>query len=171
MAAGPAPSDDGVGRAAMIDDVAPGDARLRHRGEEPQVVIPHVDVGREFPVPASVAWRLLSDTRRWTSWGPTISDVELDPPVVTEGAHGRIRTSIGVWLPFEITEVVPGTRWAWRVLGIPATGHRVEVTPTGCRVVFEVPTVVAPYAAVCRVALRRMERLLAPGPGTAPTTG
>jgi hypothetical protein len=171
MAAGPAPSDDGFRRATMIRDAVPDDAPARPRGEEPNVAITHVDVGREFPVPASVAWRLLADTRRWTSWGPTISDVDLDPPVLTEGARGRVRTSVGVWLPFEITEVVPGTRWSWRVLGIPATGHRVEVTPAGCRVVFEVPTVVAPYAAVCRVALRRMERLLVSGPGTAPTTG
>jgi hypothetical protein len=171
MAAGSAPSDDGARRAAMIDEAVPGDARVRHRGEEAQVAITHVDVGREFPVQASVAWRLLSDTRRWTSWGPTISEVDLDPPVITEGARGRVRTTVGVWLPFEITELVPGTRWSWRVLGIPATGHRVEVTPTGCRVVFEVPIVIAPYAAVCRIALRRMERLLVSGPGTAPTTG
>jgi hypothetical protein len=131
------------------------------------VAMTHVDVGRDLPVPASVAWRLLADTRQWTSWGPTISDVRLEPPVVTAGARGRIRTSVGLWLPFEITEVVPGTRWSWRVMGVPATGHRVEVTPSGCRVVFEVPTLAAPYAAVCRLALRRMARLVASGPGAA----
>ncbi len=130
----------------------------------------HIDVGREFPVPATVAWRLLADTRMWTSWGPTVSDVDLDPPLIRPGARGRVRTSVGIWLPFEITEVVPGTRWSWKVLGVPATGHRVEATPAGCRVVFEVPTVVAPYAAVCRLALRRMARMLATGSGTAPPT-
>ncbi len=132
------------------------------------MAITHIDIGREFPVPASAAWRLLADTRLWTSWGPTISDVDLDPPVIRTGARGRVRTSVGAWLPFEITEVVPGTRWSWKVMGVPATGHRVEVTPTGSRVVFEVPTVVAPYAVVCRLALRRMARLLTSGSGPAP---
>jgi hypothetical protein len=133
------------------------------------VAITHLDVGREFAAPASAAWRLLSDTRMWTEWGPTISEVDLDPPMIHQGARGRIRTSVGVWLPFEITQVVPGTRWSWKVLGVPATGHRVEVTRTGCRVVFEVPVVVAPYVAVCRLALRRMAGLLA-DPGRARAT-
>lgn len=131
------------------------------------MVSTHLDVGRELPVPASVAWRLLTDTRTWPWWGPSISAVDLDPPVITAGARGRIRTSVGVWLPFEITDLVPGARWSWRVFGVPATGHRVETTPNGCRVVFEVPTVAAPYAAVCRLALRRMARLVAGEPGPA----
>ena len=133
------------------------------------MVMTHVDVGRELAVPVPVAWRLLADSRIWPSWGPTISAVDLDPPVVTAGARGRIRSSVGIWLPFEITEVVPEARWSWRVLGVPATGHRVEATSRGCRVVFEVPAVVAPYAAVCRLALRRMARLVDPGPGPGAT--
>jgi hypothetical protein len=67
-------------------------------------------------------------------------------------------------LPFAISTFEPGARWSWRVAGVPATGHRVEPTSDGCRIVFEVPIVAAPYAAVCRVALRRLARLLATEP-------
>ena len=123
--------------------------------------LPHLDVGRNLPVAPSIAWRLLADSRAWVSWGPSITAVELDPPLVTPGARGRLRSPIGVWVPFEITEVVPGARWSWRVAGVPATGHRVEAAPSGCRVVFEVPRVAAPYAVVCRLALRRIARQLA----------
>jgi hypothetical protein len=49
--------------------------------------------------------------------------------------------------------------WAWTVAGVPATTHTVEPAPGGCRVAFGVPTPAAPYALVCRAALRRIERL------------
>lgn len=62
--------------------------------------------------------------------------------------------------PFRVTELVEGRRWAWAVGGVAATSHEVE--PLGgnrCRVAMGVPWPVAPYLAVCAVALRRIERL------------
>ena len=124
----------------------------------------HLDVAAPFDVPASTAWQLLTDTRTWPRWGPTITAVDTDPPVIAAGSTGRLRTPVGLWLPFAITSFEPGSSWSWRVAGVPATGHRVEATPGGCRIVFEVPTLVAPYAAVCRLALRRIDHLLADDP-------
>ncbi|MCC5947462.1 MAG: SRPBCC family protein [Nitriliruptoraceae bacterium] len=121
----------------------------------------HLDVAAEFPAAPTAAWRLLVDTRTWSSWGPTILDVACDPPLIGPGRHGRIRTVAGVWVPFEVTGFEPGVSWHWRVAGVPATGHRVEPTATGVRVVFEVPVLAAPYTAVCRLALRRIGRVLA----------
>lgn len=123
--------------------------------------MPSLDVAGTFAVPVSAAWQLLTDTRRWPEWGPTIRAVDADPPVICAGSRGRLQTIAGPWVPFEVTTLVEGQRWDWRVAGVPATGHRVEATATGVRVVFEVPVLVAPYAAVCRLALRRLERLLA----------
>ncbi|MTV24232.1 SRPBCC family protein [Nitriliruptoraceae bacterium ZYF776] len=119
-----------------------------------------VDIARTVAGGPTAAWELLADTRQWPRWGPTVAAVEADPPVVVAGSRGRVRTSVGVWLPFEVTEVDAGHRWAWRVAGVPATGHRVEATPAGTRVVFEVPVLAAPYALVCLEALRRIDRLL-----------
>jgi hypothetical protein len=64
-----------------------------------------------------------------------------------------------------VTHFDPGHRWVWRVAGIPATGHRVEPVAAGCRVVFEVPLPALGYAAVCRIALGRIARLVEDGRG------
>ena len=63
-------------------------------------------------------------------------------------------------MPFVITEFDPGSRWIWKVAGVPATGHQVTAAPGGCRVRFEVPLWASAYLPVCSVALVRIERLV-----------
>jgi hypothetical protein len=124
------------------------------------------DVSAVIPVEPAAAWRLLTDTRTWPTWGPTIREVTVDGPagpVIALGTTGSVRTVAGVTLPFHIDDLDPAGRWTWRVAGVPAIGHRVDAHPDGCRVVFEVPVLAAPYSAVCQLALRNIRRLLAPG--------
>ena len=76
------------------------------------------------------------------------------------GAHGKVVTALGVTLDFEITTFEPGSRWAWKVGGVNATDHRVEpLGPDRCRVGFGVTFLAAPYLALCRIALGRLDRL------------
>ena len=120
-----------------------------------------LEISVEIPAPASAAWKLLTDTSRWTQWGPSISRVESVEQQIGPGSTGRVQTIIGVWLPFRVTEFVAGKQWGWEVAGIPATGHRVEsLGPDRCRVVFEVPLLAAPYLAVCKLAAGRIRRIL-----------
>lgn len=110
--------------------------------------------------PAARVWRILTDTRQWPTWGPSIRAVDCPDRHIRAGSRGRVRTAGGIWLRFRVTAFVPGRYWAWRVAGVPATGHRVE--PTGeraCRLSFEVPVPAAPYLLVCRVACRRIAAL------------
>ncbi|GGI08645.1 SRPBCC family protein [Egicoccus halophilus] len=123
----------------------------------------HLEVGRVMPGAPERAWRLLTDTRTWPDWGPTIRGVEVAEPRIGPDTTGRVRTLAGVALPFRVTDFAEGVRWRWRVAGVPATGHRVEAHPEGCRVVFEVPVLAAAYTVVCRVALHRIEQWLADG--------
>ena len=111
--------------------------------------------------PAAAAWNLLTDTSTWPQWGPSVSRVQSAERYLGPGSTGRVRAVIGLWLPFRVTKFVAGERWDWEVAGIPATGHVVEsLGPRRCRVVFEVPTLAAPYLAVCRLAARRIRSML-----------
>jgi hypothetical protein len=116
-----------------------------------------IEAALEIPAPAAVAWRLLTDTEAWPRWGPSVLAVDAPARFICPGVRGRVRTRLGLWLPFEITDWQAGCRWAWRVAGLPATGHVVAaVGPARCRVTFTIPTWAPFYVPVCRVALRRL---------------
>ena len=124
-----------------------------------------MDVVADISTPARVVWSILTDTTLWPVWGPSVSAVDAPSRFVCLGMRGRVRTAVGLWVPFSISELDLGRRWAWRVAGLPATGHRVEaLTPGTCRAVFEVPRWAVPYAIVCRVALGRIARIAASHP-------
>jgi len=116
--------------------------------------------GAEVGAPAALAWRVMVDVGRWGAWGPTVRGGELDGPF-EDGTRGRVQVVGGVWLPFELRDVVVGRRWGWRVSGVPATTHLVDDLGAGrCRVRFGVPLLAAPYLAVCRVGAQRLARLV-----------
>ncbi len=115
----------------------------------------------EVQASAAAAWELLTDTRRWSLWGPSVVAAGCDPPVIGPDSVGWVQTAVGVRLPFRITRFDQGRSWSWQVAGIPATGHRVEALgPHRCRVCFEVPFWAAPYVAVCWLAAKRIKHIL-----------
>jgi hypothetical protein len=123
-----------------------------------------LEVSTEIPSSSAVAWRILTDTHAWLQWGPSVRAVESPARFIAAGMRGRVRTTVGVWLPFEITHWEEGRAWWWEVAGIPATGHLVEATgPDRCRVTFTVPAWTPFYLPVCRSALRAIGRLATGG--------
>lgn len=118
-----------------------------------------VSVSRLMPVDPGVAWDLLVDTSRWVEWGPSVTKVDVPGGRLRAHSTGRVRSPLGLWVPFAVSEFDDGRYWAWTVAGVPATTHTVEPAPGGCRVTFGVPAPAAPYLVVCRAALRRIERL------------
>lgn len=126
-------------------------------------------VRREIDAPATVLWELLVNPERWPTWGPSVRRAVLDGPDLRLGSRGSVTTVGGLRVPFEITLYVRGARWAWTVAGVPATDHTVEpLGPDRCRVGFGAPWVAAPYLAVCRMALSRLDGLAT---GCAPAEG
>jgi hypothetical protein len=120
-----------------------------------------LDVARVVPGPCDRVWSLLTDTRRWPEWGPSVRGVECGERKIGPGSRGWVRTPFGARLPFLVTDYDEQKRWGWKVAGIRATGHRVESAGGGkCRLVFEVPLLAAPYALVCYLAARRIGRIL-----------
>jgi hypothetical protein len=119
-----------------------------------------LEVSADIASSAAVAWALLTDTHAWPQWGPSVRAVESPTRVITAGTRGRVQTTVGLWVPFEITDWEEGACWAWRVTGVPATGHRVTpVSASSCRVVFLIPRWAPFYRPVCRLALRRLDVL------------
>lgn len=89
---------------------------------------------------AGVAWRILTDTREWPIWGPSVRAVDAPSHLIGPSMRGRIQTPVGLWLPFEITRREPEHACSWRVAGVEATGHRIDpLDPGRCRVTFEIP--------------------------------
>ena len=114
----------------------------------------------EIRAPVSQVWALLTDTQMWPIWGPTVRAVDFPERFIHAGAKGRIRTPLGIWVPFAIEDFEPDSYWDWKVGGVSATGHRVERTgPEHCRLSFYVPRSALGYGIVCRLALRRIQRL------------
>ena len=133
-------------------------------------------VSRRIAASAEDVWSLLTDTRQWPAWGPSITGVEPAPAGIPGGpearraagpasgglafgSSGRVRTVLGVALPYTVTAFQPGRYWSWSVAGIPATGHRVIPQDSSCLVTFTVPWWAPAYLLVCALALRRIERL------------
>ncbi|MCU0561433.1 MAG: SRPBCC family protein [Desulfobacterales bacterium] len=117
-----------------------------------------------MPASAQRVWDLLTDTDEWPRWGPTVTGVRSSERFIVEGSRGRVRTPIGVWLPFTVTAYEHLSCWGWRVAGIEATGHRLTALgPDSCEVVFELPLCWGPNAFICRRAARNLARLSAPG--------
>ena len=113
---------------------------------------------------AEDAWRRLTDTQQWPHWGPSVSEVACDQRFIGPGSKGRVKTSLGFWVPFTITEYRNQRFWSWRIGPFPATGHRVSIEDeTTCVVAFDMPWWAFPYLIVCRIALGRIKRLLTSG--------
>lgn len=117
------------------------------------------ETSRTINASEGTVWDLLTETRHWPRWGPTVSAVE-GPERIGPGSTGRIRTPVGLWLPFEITEYRATDHWAWEVAGRPATTHRIEpAAGGGTTVTFTAPGWALPYVVVLHHGLRRLATL------------
>ena len=126
-----------------------------------QIAFPYVEIGALIPAPHGAVWDILTDTVCWNEWGPTVTAVDSADKHIRECSTGRVRSLLGVWLPFVITEFDDGKSWSWCVAGIRATGHRVEqIDEQTTLVFFRVPLYAAPYILVCKLALLKISKLL-----------
>ncbi|MBR9986713.1 MAG: SRPBCC family protein [Desulfosarcina sp.] len=133
----------------------------RHLFQSPKKMVPTLSFSKLLDVPSASVWRLVTDTRTWHRWGPSVRAVVCTERFIRAGSSGRIRTPVGIWVPFVVQCFESESYWDWRVAGVPATGHRVEsVGPDRCRLTFTVPVWALGYGLVCRLALMRIDRLV-----------
>jgi hypothetical protein len=119
----------------------------------------------EVAASADDVWAVLTSTRTWPQWGPTVSDVRLDHSStrIHAGSTGAVLTPLGWWAPFVVTDwAVDADRraWSWRVAGVPATSHEVEALDAGrARLRFAAPIWAPAYLPVLAVGLRRLRAI------------
>lgn len=117
-------------------------------------------VSRPVDCTIEEAWRLITDTEQWLVWGPSITGVRCDQRFIGPTSAGYVRTLLGLWVPFAITEYQHLRYWSWRIGRIQATGHKLAATNDGnCLVSFDMPWWAGPYAVICSIALSRISRL------------
>lgn len=122
---------------------------------------PFCEIRKSINATQEAVWTLITDTSRWTQWGPSVSEVNSTDRYIRKGTRGKVKLPIGIWIPFLITDYEDKRYWSWSVWGIRATGHRIEpLDEKKCVITFEVPTLAAPYLLVCWIAIRRIESIL-----------
>jgi len=104
-------------------------------------------------------WDLLTDTAKWSQWGPSVRAVECEHRFSQPLCTGYVRTLLGIRLPFIITSFQHLEYWNWRVGNLEATGHRLVRHPDGCTVIFDMPWWAFPYTLICLLALNRIAKL------------
>jgi hypothetical protein len=115
---------------------------------------------REIDAPIETVWSILVDTTLWPQWGPSVVAVDCPETLIRSGLTGRVKTALGLWLPFEITSCQPPRYWHWKVCGVPATGHRLRRrSASRCDLAFEFPAVMFPYGLVCQKAANNIAQI------------
>ena len=126
-----------------------------------KIAFPYLEISRVVGASPSIVWELLTDTFTWKDWGPSVLAVRSSDRYIKKGSRGRVKTALRFWVPFQITHLKTDKYWYWRILGVNATGHRLErLNEQRCRLIFQVPLWAAPYLIVCKIALDRIVRLL-----------
>ena len=119
---------------------------------------------RAVAAPMEAVWDLLVDLDAWPQWGPTVTGSRLDDGsrILRAGAVGSVRTPVGLWLPFEVTELARRPElasWSWSVAGVPATTHRVRARGAVCVVELGAPWWAPAYWPVLEIGTRRLAAL------------
>lgn len=119
-----------------------------------------MQVVKVINAPIIRVWEVLTDTRQWPVWGPSVHRVDSPQRYIYCGLQGRLKTAVGIWVTFEITHCEEPVFWDWKVAGFAATGHRLKkLNENSCELIFELPVAAFPYALVCRQAANRIARL------------
>jgi hypothetical protein len=63
-----------------------------------------LSISRFVNASSQEAWDLLTDTRKWHQWGPTVIAADCADRYIRKGALGRVQILSGQWLQFVITE-------------------------------------------------------------------
>ena len=116
-------------------------------------------VRRTISEPSHKVWEILTNTKYWPIWGPSIQSVAPSDTKIILGTQGSVKTILGFHVTFVITKFKEQNVWDWDTCGLPVTGHTIRPINSQCtEVIFDLPVLLAPYALFCWIALRKINR-------------
>jgi uncharacterized protein YndB with AHSA1/START domain len=114
-------------------------------------------VRRTISEPQRKVWELLTNTKYWPMWGPSIQSVAPRDTKIILGTKGSVKTVFGFHVSFVITKFEEQNVWDWDTCGLPVTGHTIRsISPHSTEVIFDLPVLLAPYALFCWMALHKI---------------
>jgi len=115
---------------------------------------------KEIAASPEAVWDVLTDTRLWPMWGPSLVAVDCKESHINLGSKGRVKTLFSFWLPFTISKFRDLEFWSWRIGSIEATGHTlIRNGNHSCKLCFDMPWWAAAYLPVCWFALVKIARI------------
>ncbi len=121
-----------------------------------------ISICKEIDASPIIVWDILTDTRLWSTWGPSLLAVDCSERHIKHGSSGRIKTILFFWLPFSIIEFRPMDYWNWRVGPLRATGHKlIQTGDKSCSLCFEMSRWAVFYLPVCWLALLKIAKIAA----------
>ncbi len=118
------------------------------------------EIDTTIEAPASLLWKIITDTEQWPKWGPSVKAVQCEDRFIYSKSSGYVQTVFGLWLPFKVTDFIPNYKWDWQVGNIQATSHRVEqVSENRSKIIFGLPAIAGPYGLICKLAANRIKRI------------
>ena len=120
-----------------------------------------MSICRNMAAPPETVWGILTDSQLWSTWGPSVFDVDCQDRYIRLGSKGRVQTLFSVWLPFTVSEFRDLDFWSWRIGSYSATGHSlIRTTNTSSTLCFDMPWWAAAYLPLCWLALIRIEKIV-----------
>lgn len=121
-----------------------------------------IAICREIDARPETVWDILTDTRIWPIWGPSLLAVDCNHRYIRLGSRGRVKTVFLLWLSFVVTEFRYCDFWSWQVGRQQATGHRLIKNRDGsCKLCFDMGWWAFAYIPICWRALYNIEKIAA----------
>jgi len=119
-----------------------------------------ISVCKVISASPEAVWDILTDTRLWPAWGPSLLNVDCNDRYIKLDSKGRVKTLFLFWLPFTVTKFRHMHFWTWNIGPVKATGHTLtRKNEMFCELCFDMAWWAAIYISVCWLALVKIDKI------------
>lgn len=120
-----------------------------------------ISVCKVLSASPETVWDIITDTRLWPVWGPSLLNVDCNDRYIQLGSEGRVKTLFFCWLPFTVTKFNHMQFWTWNIGPVKATGHTLtRKDEMSCELCFDMTWWAVMYIPICWLALIKIDKIL-----------